>query len=378
MRREELERLTEPYSEGADELDARLPRRLGVAVPSVQRLGATILVDFDDHRHGVGWWAPHPGRKRRILISDYLWQAVHSIQTNLVEAALHLWEARDAWDRESAAIADVPQWTPNGKLRPVMPSITTPMDEMPGALAQLHVAGFFRAIGSAVDCAGAAVVGVAGLRTPILRADMKVARQAFAHVKGAGPGPDRQRVLQRRIDELIEQAGPQGWLAWATDYRNMLVHRARRTSVRFLDLPKPVLVDRQSRPIVRARAVPLLPVDPARSEIEVLLHHHLQPYIEEEGGRVLDAVLESTRGLVDRVAAELGVLWAERKANPALITQPKEQWPDVTAPAQTFLGYAPKSYPLSMDTMVTSPSAAQRIKAAALDTVARKKWDAFD
>lgn len=378
MRRDDLERLRKPYFEGAEEVDARLARRLGVAVPNSQRLAGTILSDLDDERHGVGWWAPHPSTKRRILISDYLWQAVHSIQTNLVEAAVHLWEAHDAWDRESAAVAEVPQWAPDGKLRAVMPAITSPMDEMPGVLAQLHVAGFFRAIGSAVDCAGAAVVGVAGLRTPILRADMKLARQALASLKGVGPSQDRQRALGRRIDELVEQAGPTGWLAWATDYRNMLVHRARRGSVRFLDLPKPVIVDPRSRPIVRARAVPLLPVDPGRSEIEVLLRHDLQPHIEEEGGRVVDAVLDSTRGLMDDIAAELGLLWAERKANPALIAQPKEQWPDVTAPVQTFLGYAPKSYPLSMDTLVTSPSAARRIKAAALDTSARKKWDGFD
>ena len=49
----------------------------------------------------LGWWAPYPGTSRRILISDHLYNCVRSVETNLVEARLHLIEAMDFWERES-------------------------------------------------------------------------------------------------------------------------------------------------------------------------------------------------------------------------------------------------------------------------------------
>ena len=43
-----------------------------------------ILADPTDAPYGVGWWAPHPGTSRRILMSDLLYACTASVSTNLV------------------------------------------------------------------------------------------------------------------------------------------------------------------------------------------------------------------------------------------------------------------------------------------------------
>jgi hypothetical protein len=49
-------------------------------------------------------------------------------------------------------------------------------------MTQLHRVGFFRAIAGALDCIGAAVVGVAALPTSILRADLAKARAELSKI----------------------------------------------------------------------------------------------------------------------------------------------------------------------------------------------------
>src|SRR6266404_307782 len=100
MTRADIERLSRQYS--ADEpRQGRLAKALQVDLPVWRQLGDAILGDFDDHVFGVGWWAPKPGTSRRILISDHLYSCARSVETNLLEARLHLFEAMDFWERES-------------------------------------------------------------------------------------------------------------------------------------------------------------------------------------------------------------------------------------------------------------------------------------
>jgi hypothetical protein len=91
MRREDIEKLGVPYPESGV-LDERFGNALGVTPSAVRELQREVFGDFDEKVGGVGWWAPHPGTSRRILISDHLLQCIASIETNLVEARLHLLE----------------------------------------------------------------------------------------------------------------------------------------------------------------------------------------------------------------------------------------------------------------------------------------------
>src|SRR5436190_23200612 len=105
MRPDGLERLRRPYEGDADR-DFRFAAALGVASPEVKTLHREILNDLNPERCGVGWWAPHPGTIRRILISDHLLLCAMSVQTNLVEAELHLLELLDVWHQRSRLFAD--------------------------------------------------------------------------------------------------------------------------------------------------------------------------------------------------------------------------------------------------------------------------------
>lgn len=376
MRRQDRENLDRPY--GDEGFEDGLQRRLGVYLPVVRALADEILADLDPLKHGVGWWSPHPGTKRRILISDYLWQLVTSIQLNLREAALHLLEARGAWEAESLRVASALHRTSAGvELR--IPQALSPQDHLPEALGRMHVAGFFRALGSTLDCLGGAVIGVAGLKYPILKADLKRARETFQKVAEGSDGTARQLMVGRHLEKTIAAAGPDGWLDWATQYRNMLVHRGRRTDLGYVVRDSSRLVDARGRELLRGKVVSMLHVDPNRSEIEVLMRHDMQQYIEEDGGHVLDAVLESTRSLVGSVATKLLELWGERRSDPNFIIQPHEQWPHVMAPSIAFTGYSPGSLSLPAGGDLTvSPAAATRLKAASLLGGQRAEWDEFD
>src|SRR5262249_40569472 len=97
MRDEDLQRLAVPYPRDGRSADDHFHEKLGVTVQASISLAQMIFDDLDVSVGGVGWWSPHPGKKRRILVADYLFQAAQSIATNLVEAKLHLLEALGAW-----------------------------------------------------------------------------------------------------------------------------------------------------------------------------------------------------------------------------------------------------------------------------------------
>jgi hypothetical protein len=105
MKAADLNNLRRPFSAGEDP-ELAFPKAVGVNVPEMEALYRQIFNDLDDRVFGVGWWAPHPGTSRRILISHYLLECVRSIRENLTEAALHLLEAVDQWDKESDFLAD--------------------------------------------------------------------------------------------------------------------------------------------------------------------------------------------------------------------------------------------------------------------------------
>jgi hypothetical protein len=94
MRSEDLERLRVPFHKGED-LNQGFARAVEVQVPALHKLYREIFNDLDDIVFGVRWWASQLDTGRRILVSDHLVSCVSSVQTNLIEASLHLLEAVD-------------------------------------------------------------------------------------------------------------------------------------------------------------------------------------------------------------------------------------------------------------------------------------------
>jgi len=110
MRNADIARLSQPYADGSDRGTTGPTRALGVQTPNWEALERRIFDDLTTEQpYGIGWWAPHPGTSRRILISDQLYACTTSVATNLVEAGVHWLELLDAVDREDSFQADVVQ-----------------------------------------------------------------------------------------------------------------------------------------------------------------------------------------------------------------------------------------------------------------------------
>lgn len=370
MRSEWQRRLAQPYSEQEraepDSLK-RVGRRLGLNLEKTHRLEAAVYQDLDPVRLGIGWWDCYHDAPRRILVGDYLHQALVTIQRNFIEATLHLLEADEAFNQESD-IQRRGMFDPRANRIFEMPR--SPEDELPGLTADAHSAGFFRALGSSLDCLAVAIIAISPLRLGLSNAGW---RQTLRHAANMDPqlvAPFDHHL--EKLIRLIDESGSDGWTDWLLESRNMFVHRPRRMHIRFI-LPAgaPIALP-DGRTHTPTRIAALLQRDPLLSDVEEM----------RTGGRVFDVVLpepadETMSGVLKRainlhqdVSAHLLKVWNERKADPLAAPQPlKAQWPQ-TGRGRTsiFKGIAPRSFDEThLNTIATSPHDARRIDAAGLD-----------
>ena len=266
------------------------------------------------------------------------------------------------------------------RLRIRLPSRTRPLDDLPQAMATLHVAGFFRAAISALDCLGAVIVGVVGLPARILRSDIGITLRALDRCREPStPGGRLQMDFGARFRQLIHDAGPDGWLEWTTTFRNMLAHRARR--IEFIQLRSDSsLYGPYDEPIIRTESIHHLTRDPGLSDIEALLYRRRQELVLSERAEAsLDGVLASTIRLAETTARNLLNVWNARRQAPDLVRQPREQWPDGAAqPDVAFQGYAPGSVEVNPGGFVSGPDTPRRLLASALTDDLREQWRIFD
>jgi hypothetical protein len=75
-----------------------------------------------------------------------------------------------------------------------------------------------------------------------------------------------QISFSNELEKIIDCAGPKGWLQWTSDYRNMVVHRARRHRLTLIDpYEDPNL---KGRPL--AKIIGLMARSPSRTDLEDL------------------------------------------------------------------------------------------------------------
>jgi hypothetical protein len=375
MRKSDLKRLEEPYVPGAS-ADDQFSKALGVYVQHAAALEAAVVGDLDQTVFGIGWWAGYTalGDKRRILVGDYLATAVPSIQTNLNEAQLHLLDLLEAWDQQNAQMADAIVPDPIHGIRVRHPKLQSAVDSLPNARSAQHVAGVFRAINSALDCLGAAIVGVAALELNIVKTDYDQAKtNLVSRAKVAG---DPRQPLNAKLDALVATVGPPGWLTWTTKFRHMLLHRGRRLQDGSLQPRVPPLLGPDGKKLLRADVVPHLTREPGRSDIDAFRDTSVERYLGEHATETMHGVLKSTVLFIDGATEELCTLWAVRKKKPQMLEQPVKQWPDTAIPAPIgFDGYVPISYKPAVaaanETLMT------RLTSAALGDLERHRWSNF-
>lgn len=382
------------FADAIDPTDAReaeklFEQRAGVYVGSVHELADEIAGDLDSTQFGIGWWAPHPDDRRRIFISDYLLQCVNSVSNNAVEASLHLMSAQHAHEAVSSQMAHSVVMRPIGQGQFVphdfaVPQPTTLADLLPSKLADLHVAGFFRAAGSLLDTLAAITIAVGAFEMGIVRVEF---RRLIAHLDkrpfGATPGAQLQKQVKDALFGAVGAAGPAGWLDWTLDFRNMLVHRGRRTQFHNIARePGPILVSPDGMPMPRARIVMQLARDPKNTDLQAFFSGSVEPtrlanVLEEDGLHTLQAAMKAVVYVLKELSAALLDAWRTRRASPGLLIQPNEQWPDLAIHPDNFGGFEPGTFPASPDMMFGSPARVRRLSAAAVDTAHRYRWKTF-
>jgi len=390
MKASDLARLSEPYPEGDCSTDDRVMQALGLPMRRWKELQDLIFDDLADHApYGIGWWAPHPGTSRRILISDQLYACVASVSANMIEAALYWLEYQDSAERDSERFADIVQIR-DGQFDVVLPRPRHALEELSGEMVVMHIAGMARALSAALDCLAGAIIGVVAIPTPILTADLgRKIWEFFAKIgNGTTDGEKAQADFYRRFSEVIASSGPEGWLQWALDFRNMFVHRGRRLENGQYDPKTPQLYGPNGEPVLRFRRLTYLPRNPSMSDVEVWREMPLASardplealVLTEDSTHTLGGLLDSAKAMINGTAKLLIDVWKRRRDNPQILTQPAAQWPKgaATAPASAFQGYAPRSRILSSSTALTHPIVRRRFLAASLDDASRSQWDMFD
>lgn len=376
-------RLSKKYEDG-DPLARRLRlwQELGVEGTAILALRDDVAKDRDLVHKGLRTLASLDFR-RRVLISDLIVQACDSTLTNSVDASLHALELRAALAESSRQKEYQLQPTAQG-LPALMTPTRTPLEDVRERMVEVHVAGFFRAVASTLDCLGIAAIGILGLQAKILRGDMGKLPQIAKHLaavatKGAGLSP-AQAWQQRHIQAVlaaIDDAGPVDWAQWASDMRNMYVHRPRRFVLNQATPRAMALVHPSGFPFMQTDFVDLLPRDPGRSDIDVfvdvaraeLLALHEHPDTTIAG--ILASLVKATGG----VCAALGTAWADRVANPSLIEQPAAQWTAADSESRcSFTGYRPGSFPVRVHALQIPASEESRFRAAGVLDTDRHLW----
>jgi hypothetical protein len=369
MRQEEINKLSEPYTDTRSDVDRRFDSVIGADVPSAIKLFNEIAADLDTRSFGISWWQIPV--QERILISDYLYQCADGIEKNLVEAKLHYLEWLDVRERQDSRIADGIRFKQNGEPYFKHPASQAPIDDLIGRMEGLHLCGFFRAIGSSLDCLGAVIIGVLGLDTSLRHSSIDIAERTLQALKDNGsPGTALQIEFRDFFEDVKKSSGPEDWLAWADQYRNMFVHRGRRSTRNEIVPREPRLLDSRGVWIPRASSTLHLAKYPDKSEAEALIK--IDMLLNEDADSTLTGIFRSTRELEETICNRLLSIWEERRANPSLIEQPSTQWIKKRLKRCAFSGYKPSVQKITADVETAHPVMLKRLLAASADDAHRE------
>jgi hypothetical protein len=373
MKQDDLEKLAVPYSND-DEIESgrRFAVSVGASVASAGDLVSEIIADLDTTNFGISWWGLVP-LQERILISDYLYQCVFDIETNLVEAKLHYLELKAIRDKQDQRIADSVTFTGSmPKFKP--PKAHRPLDELADKLEGLHLTGFFRAIGSSLDCLGAAIVGVLGLQIKNLRrCYLNSTEKYLDKICAANTASQMERDFFVLYKQAKTNSGPTDWMLWAMQYRNALVHRGRLVTQHHLMPDERKSVGRKGKQDkVITRQLVHLRKQPDKSEAESWIESKYTT-LSDDANATLIGVFKNTREFHETICNALVGIWKTRRANPSLVVQPAIQWSDV-ASRNSFPGYK-SGVSIGFDEVTVGPIFMRRLRAAAVLDTDRQMWD---
>lgn len=369
MRPADLAKLRQRYSDDESSLDSpeeRVATRLNVSVPAARRLAQTIYSDLDEVVFGIGWWHPQVETTKSIVIGDHLYLSVDALALCLVEARLHQIELEDTWDEEDR------RWRRHllagGDPRKFPPPVDA-TDELPFLLDKLHLAGVFRAVAHALDCLAAVVIAIGDLPLDMKRASWTAVLKSLA---------GQQSPFAVAVAEAVQQSGPEAWIEWTLEMRNMLVHRPRVMSFGSIGVIGGDLLVRIP-PQERVHVTQLLPRTPTGSAAEGLAAAGTfgPTLLTEDASVSIERLVRSTARLIEDVADHARTEWLRRRAVGEVQLRVDRQWAVVGTTIHNFEGFAPGSVRPTPDMMMTNPRMSRRLQAAALFEPDRERvWGA--
>ena len=377
MRREEIKLLEQPYNSEKEEIDRRFNSAIKADVPSAKKLVKEIFDDFDYNSFGISWWSSLP-TEERILISDYVFQCATGIEVNLAEAQLHYFEWLDATEKYNKRIVNVVSRDSHGRLVDKMPKSNAAIDDLPSKLQYMHICGFFRAIGSTLDCLGTTIIGVLALpckkQDSLRKASIKSAQKSLIELIDLGTAGSKLQLDFRDFFEKVKTAsGPKDWIEWADQYRNMYVHRGRRLLFTKYFSKKNLLYDSNELLIPRHESTIHLGKLPDRSDAEAFIKSE-EVTLNEDAEITLSGIFKSCRELNENVCERLLSIWKNRRNNPSLLEQPQSQWNNKMKDCD-FIGYNPNAKKIDTKLMHSHPNILKRMRSASVFGSQRKFWN---
>jgi hypothetical protein len=318
---------------------------LGITWPHLRNLADMMALDYRDDTWGFPQLQDLSQVEQRAAASDQIISAADAVLTNLIEAR--------------TAEADFQDRAKSG--------VTYLDDDIDDETRQdLAVIDFFRAFGSTLDCLAALVIGTVRLPVAIHGASM-------AHIIGgldpAKASTPNQAALWSGYRQLLDRqrAGPpDGWLDWALQYRNALLHRPRQINLHLprkrntnLWLPQWV-AQAQLRFDLYLRSRPWLPelqhlAEPNANVADLFLH--------EPATQTLRGLMEHLNGFVEATAEWLREPWIKLKTGGLALPSQVPRWGPVKEPTIGFGGFAPRAVVLP-DTVVGNPRTVVRFALA--------------
>jgi hypothetical protein len=354
MLNRDIAHLSEPYLPAVRVQDPSLRRLagpLGLDLAKSVSLGDEICGDLDSSIRGIGWWNAYSDldRQARIFLSDYLVACARAVPDNLVEARVERLEL-------DHAVEDFRQWMnrllADGRSSDAAPR--SPYEELSSHRVRTHLAGALRGWASALDCVGGCIIGVAGLPSNLVKADLRTA------LGSVGKHSAGNRVLTQLAAELKEaeaSAGPPGWRDWLLGMRHTDVHRGRRT------------VFWAGNPVgEEVTGFDLrLPIQPELTDVDAIV---------QAGGIMAATFTAPSADMLDELSTTVGTYVSDacgilrgRRADPRLLPQSPRQWKQPTGliPPPAFRGFPNVMQSASQTTGFTFPAEGERrFRAAAV------------
>jgi hypothetical protein len=209
------------------------------------------------------------------------------------------------------------------------------------------------------------------------RSDIGKAESSLSKIVSKGDsGSALQIVFRDFFDGVKKSCGVEDWLEWSDQYRNMYVHRGRRTIHNQINARQTNLLASRGLSFIETESITQLAKYPDRSDVEAFIKSK-NINLSEDAPTTLCGVFRSCKELNEKICERLVEIWQQRRTDPSLIEQPIKQWDNKIRPCN-FDGYQPNSKPLNAKQIRVNPILARRMQASAVLDHQRNLWNNSD